>query len=184
MSYRTYVNSTQIFGNNECYKEWLDYLKNKGFEISPDGCYEGYLDNFMEPLEIIESIVMGLEVKRKEKYNRLADSFDKNSKDISCKQMLESMRLIAGTHSIFDFSSISDYISTQKDTKAKNICNAYNTSLFDELRDILDNAYAMMPVAFHNACADVLEQENPYSYPGHLYCYKLKPGQRLHVKAY
>ena len=33
MSYRTYVNDTQIFGNNECYPEWINYIKSKGIEV-------------------------------------------------------------------------------------------------------------------------------------------------------
>ena len=38
MSYRTSVNGVQIFGNNEYYKEWTDFLKSKGIEIDEDGC--------------------------------------------------------------------------------------------------------------------------------------------------
>ena len=32
MAYRTYINNTQVFGNNEYYPEWTTYLKSKGIE--------------------------------------------------------------------------------------------------------------------------------------------------------
>lgn len=37
MSYRIYVNDTQLFGNNESYPEWDDYVKSQGIEIGPEG---------------------------------------------------------------------------------------------------------------------------------------------------
>lgn len=66
MSYRTYINDTQVFGNNECYPEWIKYIESKGITIDEDGGYEGELDNFMEALDVVESIVMRLEAERRE----------------------------------------------------------------------------------------------------------------------
>lgn len=66
MSYKTYVNDTQIFGNNESYPEWINYIKSKGIEVGENDSYTGELDNFMEALDVIESIVMKLEAKRRE----------------------------------------------------------------------------------------------------------------------
>ena len=37
MSYRTRINNIQIFGNDECYPEWMDFLKSKDIEIDEDG---------------------------------------------------------------------------------------------------------------------------------------------------
>lgn len=75
MSYKTYVNDTQIFGNNESYPEWINYIKSKGIEVGENDSYTGELDNFMEALDVIESIVMKLEAERHEnKKNGL--SFD------------------------------------------------------------------------------------------------------------
>lgn len=67
MSYRTNVNGTQIFGNNEWYDEWGEYLISKGIKISDEGLYEGELDDFMEALEVIEKITMNIEAKRRER---------------------------------------------------------------------------------------------------------------------
>lgn len=66
MSYRTYVNNTQIFGDNESYPEWINYIKSKGIKVGEDDNYTGELDNFMEALDVIESIVMKLETERRE----------------------------------------------------------------------------------------------------------------------
>ena len=65
MSYKTYVNDTQIFGNNESYPEWIAYIKSKGIEVGENDSYTGELDNFMEALDVIESIVMKLEKERR-----------------------------------------------------------------------------------------------------------------------
>ena len=66
MSYRTYVNDTQIFGNNECYPEWINYIKSKGIEVGENDSYTGELDDFMEALDVVKSIVMRLEAERRE----------------------------------------------------------------------------------------------------------------------
>ena len=36
MSYRTYINDTQIFGNHECYEEWIDFIKSQGIDANED----------------------------------------------------------------------------------------------------------------------------------------------------
>ena len=33
MSYRTYIEDKQIFGNNECYKDWIVFIKYKNIEV-------------------------------------------------------------------------------------------------------------------------------------------------------
>ena len=75
MSYRTNVNGKQIFGNNEWYDEWGEYLISKGIKISDEGLYEGELDDFMEALEVIEKITMNIEAKRRERKGKLEENF-------------------------------------------------------------------------------------------------------------
>lgn len=41
MSYRTKVNGVQIFGNNEIYPEWIEFVISQGIEIKEDGIYRG-----------------------------------------------------------------------------------------------------------------------------------------------
>lgn len=67
MSYRTYINNTQVFGNNECYPEWITYMESKGITVGVDGDYDGEIDDFMEALDVIEAIVIRLETERRER---------------------------------------------------------------------------------------------------------------------
>ena len=41
MSYRIRVNGVQIFGNNESYPEWEEFIRSQGIEIGEEGNYEG-----------------------------------------------------------------------------------------------------------------------------------------------
>lgn len=66
MGYRTYINDTQVFGNNEYYTEWIEYIESKGIDVGEDGNYEGELDDFMEALDVIENIVIRIEKERRE----------------------------------------------------------------------------------------------------------------------
>lgn len=67
MAYRTYINGTQVFGNNEYYPEWIKYLKSKGITIGEEDEYDGEIDDFMEALNVVESIVIRLEAERRER---------------------------------------------------------------------------------------------------------------------
>lgn len=58
MSYRTYINDKQIFGNNAYYIEWIEFIKSQGITIGDDGNYDGYITDVMGALETIEHIVM------------------------------------------------------------------------------------------------------------------------------
>jgi hypothetical protein len=37
MSYRTEVEGFQIFGNNEYYKEWIEFISSEGIEVDEEG---------------------------------------------------------------------------------------------------------------------------------------------------
>jgi len=60
MSYRTYINGTQIFGNNESYPEWFDFLKSKGIEVDEDCIYDGYITDLQGMFNVIDTITRGL----------------------------------------------------------------------------------------------------------------------------
>lgn len=60
MSYRTRVNEVQIFGNNDCYQEWIDFLKSEGIKIDEDYCYDGYITNLQGMFNVIDTITRGL----------------------------------------------------------------------------------------------------------------------------
>ena len=60
MSYRTYINGAQIFGNNESYSEWLYFIKSKGIEVNEDCIYDGYITDLQGMFNVIDTITRGL----------------------------------------------------------------------------------------------------------------------------
>lgn len=56
MSYRTYINDTQVFGNNECYPEWISFIKSQGIEVDGDDDYDGYITDLQGIFNVIEKI--------------------------------------------------------------------------------------------------------------------------------
>ena len=161
MSYRTYINDTQIFGNNEYYPEWIEFIKTQGIEVDEDdGFYDGEITDFMGALLTIEKIVMRLESEfrtRKDLSNRL------NNKHKPIQ-------------SLFDFSNIVDELEEQDENEI------LGESLFDKLLNYTQNGYAFMPYAFYMACKDKLELADKRT-KGHFHCYKLKEEETINVSA-
>lgn len=167
MSYRTYVEGSQIFGNNEYYPEWIEFIKSQGIKVDDEQCYEGEIHDFMGALVAIEKIVMRLHKEKEELRQKQGGAIGK--------------RKIYG---LFDFTHIVDTIdsSNQVDENGERVFE-YGDSLFDELCDIVNNSYAFMPYAFFIACEEKLEAVESYSTQDHFYSYKLKDGETICVKA-
>lgn len=127
MSYRMYVNDTQLFGNNESYKKWDDYLKSKGLCFTEDGNVEGCLDDFMEALSVIEEITEDLATERDERIK----------KGLAEESMfsLESERQSAKTEK-------SDYM---------------HMGLLGKLQCAIKDNYCFLPYQFYKACRNSLE---------------------------
>ena len=60
MSYHTWINGEEIFGNNEYYDEWIDFIKSKGIEVDEDGCYEGEINDVQGIFETVDKITRRL----------------------------------------------------------------------------------------------------------------------------
>lgn len=60
MSYRTRINGVQIFGNNDCYQEWIDFISSEGIKVDEDGLYDGYIENLQGMFDVIDTITRGL----------------------------------------------------------------------------------------------------------------------------
>lgn len=60
MSYRTRINGVQIFGNNEYYQEWIDFIRSEGIKDDEDGLYDGYIENLQGMFNAIDIITRGL----------------------------------------------------------------------------------------------------------------------------
>ena len=158
MSYRTYINGTQIFGNNESYPEWFDFIKSKGIEVSEEGSYDGYITDLQGMFNVIDKITQNLINKRHEEvlkgeknwegkpYNELTD-------------LSESMWL-ANNVPLLKYNM-------------QMINNAYCFLPYQAYRAVEDI---------------IERSDKPYiSEDGkEWYCctYKLKPGMMIHVEAY
>lgn len=180
MSYRTYINNTQVFGNNEYYPEWIEFMETQGTIIDEfdEGRYEGEIKDFMAALNVVESIVLRLEKETKERVKNIVDKLTENG--CSEEEIQEKLAYSYGTKSIFDWRHTYDKLLEMEERYPDD---KYNTSLLDGLREILDNGYIFMPYQFLKACEDVLEELPPYSVPCHFRCYKIKDGCKLIVKA-
>lgn len=70
MSYRVYVNDTQIFGNNDSYTEWEEFVKSQGIEVGEDGEYDGEITDVQGMFEVIDKITRRLIAERHEEVLR------------------------------------------------------------------------------------------------------------------
>ena len=165
MSYRTYVNGTQIFGNNDGYIEWFDFLKSKGVEINEDGLYDDYIDDLQGMFEVIDKITKRLIDERHEQVVKGETNWDgepyKELTDLS-----ESIYLN-------DKTPILMY-------NMQMINHAYcflPYQVFMAVEDIIEKTDK--PYIVEKANKPYISEKEWY------FCsYKLKDGERIHVSAY
>ena len=161
MSYRTYVNDVQVFGNNEYYPEWIEFIKTQGIDVNENGNYEGDITDFMDGLKCVETIVLRMEKERQDQIKELSNKSSNFYKS-----------------SLFDLTNI-----YQESINALEENDEYEISLFDRLYQFLEDGYIFMPYAFFKACEYMLEKDHVFSTKKHFNCFKLKEGKRIHVKA-
>lgn len=177
MSYRTYVNNIQIFGNNEYYAEWFDFLKKQGVEVDPDEfTYKGEITDVMGAVRTIEKIILRLAKPCNEKVisAQIAEQFitKKNMDDTIKKNILESASF--KYNSMFDFSH--RYEEIVIDDKDK-----YGLSLTDNVQLLIDHGYIFMSCAFLNACKDNIEPAPAGN--KRLRNWKIKDGKTITIEA-
>ena len=163
MSYRTSVNGTQIFGNNDYYPEWIEFIKSQGIEVDEDGLYEGEMTDVMGAVVTIEKIILRMEEQRRAQMSKIDDLLKKKE---SAKH-LEELRPV----SLFDFRR--NYENLIK----------HDIALTDAMGELRENAYIFMSCAFIDACGDSIEGDKPFSTPNHFMCYKVKEGCAIKVSA-
>lgn len=183
MSYRTNIENVQIFGNNEYYPEWIEFIKSQGIEVDDEGNYSGEIHDFMGMLTTIETIVLNIEKERQNEIKSLeqqeikAKNAGKNTKVFT--EALHNPASRYYKRSIFDLRNI--YENTIKDMNDVN--ETYLNSLSDRIFDIIDEGYMFIPYQAYNACKYKLEPCEHFSTPNHFYCYKIKDGETIHVSA-
>ena len=178
MSYRTKVNDIQIFGNNETYPEWIEFIKTQGIEVDEDMCYKGEITDFMGALETIENIVMRLATERQERITKLNERIQKFRDEGKDEDTLSKLSdVYGGNTGLFDFSNI------YKEVLEPRPNDDYNMSLFDRVNQLLDTGYMFMPHVFYKACESSLEQQDCYTVKNHFYCYQVKKGETIKFSA-
>lgn len=176
MSYRTYINGKQIFGNNEYYPEWIDFIESKGIEVDKyDGFYDGEIDDFMGMLEVVEKISMRIEKDRIEKIKKLRNELEKTEfTEVEKEIVTDELKYL--DKSIFDLSNIYKKVNENKGNKRDN-------SLLDRLIEITEIGYMFMPYALLKACEDKIEKNGHFKNDGHFNCWKIKDGEKINVSA-
>lgn len=173
MSYRTYVEGTQVFGNNEYYPEWIEFIKEQGIEVSDECIYEGEIKDFMKALQVIENIVLRLEKEKRERNEKLEKEMEE--KNFSEEEKAFARTKIYGIKSIFDWKNTFDKVTNNNDK--------YGLSLLDELISIIDESYAFLPYQFLKACEGKIERDKCFSTDQHFNCYKIKENESIYVRA-
>lgn len=169
MSYRTRVNDIQIFGNNESYPEWDDYVRSQGIAIGEDGQYDGELKDFHAGILALEAAAKRLMRERRERAAAILPALDERLKENpGDAYLLEKRRELS--RSLFDFSDYQRWLDDG------------TQSLFDIDYEIAANGYAFLPFTFWMACRDMLEQLEPEGC-GRIRVYRFKPGMAARVHA-
>ena len=167
MSYKTRVNDVQVFGNNEYYQEWLDFIRAQGIKIGEEGDYDGYITDFTGAVRTCEKIVLRLESEREETRSKLV----RTAKD---PMAAKDSPLVAQFTSLFDLSDIKRTLDGQDPDCPVRL------TLSGELIQRIKYGYLFIPVMFIAACKDDIELDPTSSC---IWDYKLKPGARIHVHA-
>lgn len=102
MSYKTSVNNTQIFGNNEYYIEWENFIKSQGIEIDDDGCYDGEITDVMGMFGAIDKITKRLIEERHLKV--LNGETDYEGKPLTELTDLSDLMWLKGNTPVFMFN--------------------------------------------------------------------------------
>lgn len=124
MSYRTKINGTQIFGNNDFYQEWIDFIRSEGIEVDEDGAYDGYIKNLQGMFDVIDRIakllindrheqVVAGETYRGKPYKELTDLSDSMWLDDKTPLLMYNMQIIKNAYCFLPyqvFKAVEDII--------------------------------------------------------------------------
>ena len=156
MSYRTSIDGVQIFGNNDYFPEWADFIKANGIEIDEDGCYFGYLYDVKGLFEVIDSITRKL----------IAEQHENVEKGLKNYVTGEPYR---------EMTDLSDSMWFNEKTPL----------LMFNMR-MVNDTYLFLPYQVYLILKDKIEHTDSYESNGiewFLCAYKLKEGEKIEVRA-
>lgn len=169
MSYRVSLDDYQIFGNNEEYEEWDDFIRSQGIEIDEEGCYDGEITDVMGIFVTINKIIRRLQ---KEFHKEVVHQ---SPKEVEYYKKEGKTRFIR--HEITDLSG-SMYLTEDTPWLEFNI-------------EIIQNSYCFLPYQVFQAIKPKIEKVHFDSHKDYKidgvdwwYCYyQIKPGRTIHVHA-
>lgn len=173
MSYRTYVNGHQLFGNNECYPEWLDFVKTQGAVIDESKSYQCRITDFDQAVLTCENIVMRLSREKTEQNAELLRHIEQVLREQPDNKAALTRKRRYSKH-MFDFSDLEEQAASRE------------TALFDGLYGAVFESFAFLPLALYLYCRDQLQPDTIQTCESGLYRihrYKLKPGGTILVEA-
>lgn len=159
MSYRTVIEGVQIFGNNECYADWIDFVKSNGITVDKDDCYEGDITNVEGLFKVIDKITKKIIADQHERVVRKEKTLTYKGDIQPCREMT-------------DFSN-SMWLSD-------------NTPLLMFNKMIIKQSYAFFPYVVFQAVKSKIVPCEPYKDDTvEWYCcsFKIKDGEKIHIRA-
>ncbi len=157
MSYRVKIDGHQVFGNNESYALWDDFVASQGITIDEDDNYDGYTTDVEGLFKVIDKITR----------ENIADRH---------RKVLAGEKKIGDECKIRELADFTDSIFLKDDTPLLE---------FDEY--IVKNAYIFLPLQVKNILKDKLVKADDrykddvvdWSFTS----YKLKDGEKIHLSA-
>lgn len=173
MSYRVSINGVQLFGNNESYDVWDEFIRSQDIAIGEEGDYDGEIHDFHGAMLACERIAKDLIAERREEAKsilpRLRKLVEQNPDDEPLRKEYEKW-----SRSYFDFSSHETWLDQNVQT------------LFDICHEIATTGYVFLPFALYLACRDLLDDPEPGQDEDGTFRirkYRFKPGVTAHVHA-
>lgn len=158
MSYRTSIEGVQIFGNDEYYADWIDFVKSNGIVVDEEGGYEGDITDVEGLFKVIDRITRKIIAKQHEKVVRHEKTFTRKGEQ-PCRE-------------VTDFSNS---LLLSDDTPLL---------VFNEM--IIEQSYAFFPYVVFQAVKSKIVPCEPYkddTVEWNGCSFKIKDGEKIHIKA-
>jgi hypothetical protein len=174
MSYRMYVEDFQLFGNNEQYKIWDDFIRSEGIKISEDGYYDGYITNIPGAIHALEEIIIQIATDRINRLDKYTKELDDELKDLDSEEAEKERKhfLKYGPKDIFDYRDIYQKYKEQDESYG----------LIAELDNLYNEGYLFFGSNFIKACGKkihwTIDKEHDYSMT-----WEIRDGEKIHVYA-
>lgn len=166
MSYRTTVNGVQIFGNNECHPEWLDFVRSQGVDVDAENQYDGVIRDVMGAIETCERIVLRIDDERRAtRESLLAVATSDDARERAERRYPD----------VFDLREMRRVVDRADEPGEPPLA----PRLLDELLDVVEDGYLFIPLALLRACEPDVVRDT--GHPTRLNAYRVRDGHEIAV---